>query len=610
MILFSRFIVFSFILPCLFITMQTQAQDLTFFFSAGDLSGEPDRFGNTHTITPEDAIDPRPFGNEALNDVFFDEDNLWLIYQVDGNIFLVSHAPGFYEDSPEITMEITPALPGKYEVILNFLDSNDSPGTGPIQAALGDDELKLYYQDDGVSVRATGGTTPGYPQFGGTTAGGMYWQTASLGEVDIEAGGTVRVRVDDVPGDQFGITADFDVTTTFNGVTLRVIELGGAISEIQVSPGAFEFSTDVSGNQFKTGPADEAAYPTQDDWLTVNARDDGSNKWNIREGLGPYGPILESFPDSGNDAPTLKTSVIFAQGGTYDVFLNIGDTAAADFDQNLDEQIPLNFGFESGDLTRYHPNDGTFNGTPGYNDYEIHVGKITVEDGEMRDFYIDDVQDGTASRSVYLGMRFALQQNVQISEFPVSPGVNEEDFSDLFGNTFRTWPQDEAAYPTLDDWLTITTREDGSNKWNIRQGLGPYGPILESFPNSGNDAPPLRTSVTFAQGGTYNVILNIGDTAAADEQQNIDDPIPLNFAFEGDELVRYHPNDGTFAGTPGYNDYEIAVGQVTVEAGETRNFIIDDVQDGTASRSVYLGMRFELAEDSGGPSDITNWSLY
>ena len=42
----------------------------------------------------------------------------------------------------------------------------------------------------------------------------------------------------------------------------------------------------------------------------------------------------------------------------------------------------------------------------------------------------------------------------------------------------------------------------------------------------------------------------------------------------------------------------MSVGQITVAVGETRSFIIDDVQDGTAIRSVYLGMRFEIVEDA------------
>ena len=97
------------------------AQDITFFFAAGDFSGEPDRFGNTHTVGPADAIEARPFGDEELleEDTYFDEDNKWLIYVVGGNTLLVSHAPGELEDSPELFMDITVAMGGKYEVILN-----------------------------------------------------------------------------------------------------------------------------------------------------------------------------------------------------------------------------------------------------------------------------------------------------------------------------------------------------------------------------------------------------------------------------------------------------------------------------------------------------------
>lgn len=620
MINFKRFFSVVFLILCLSITMQLQAQDLTFFFSAGDLSGEPDRFGNTHTVGPEDAIDPRPFGNEALADVFFDEDNLWLIYQVEGNVFLVSHAPGFFEDSPELTMEITPALPGRYEVILNFLDSNAAPGTGPIQAALGDDDLQLYFEGDGTSVRATGGTTPGYPQFGGTTAGGMWWQSASLGEIEVEAGGTVNVRVDDVPGDQFGIVADFDVTSTFQGVTLRVIELGGAISEIQVNPAATEFATDVSGNQFKTGPVDESL--AREDWLTVNGlgegREDGSGKWHTRDGLGPYGPILESFPNNGNDAFAIKTSVIFSQGGNYDVFFSLGDTGVASDDDNIANPNPLAFGFAADSLTTYYAGDGEFKGTPGYNDYEISVGSISVEPGEQVDFFIDDVLEdaGGIGRSVYLGMRFVLKPDVAFSEFQVSPGVTEENFTDLFGNSFRTWPQDSAAFPSVEDWLTNAangdSRSDGSGLWHTRGGLGPYGPILESFPNNGNDAMPLRTSVTFSQGGTYNVYFSLGDTGVASDADNITNPNPLIFGPEGGDVSIRVAGDGEFRGTPGYNDYEIFVEEVTVNAGDTLSYIVDDVQDapGGIGRSVYLGMRFELAEGGGDPSDVSSWSLF
>ena len=111
--------------------------------------------------------------------------------------------------------------------------------------------------------------------------------------------------------------------------------------------------TDISGNQFRTGPVDTTLG--LEEWLTVNANATNDGKWNIREGLGAYGPILESFPASGEDAPELKTSVIFAKGGTYDVFLNLGATGAADPDENLSTQTPLLFSF---------PERNGYGGTP------------------------------------------------------------------------------------------------------------------------------------------------------------------------------------------------------------------------------------------------------
>ena len=573
-------------------TQSILAQNITFFFSAGELGGEADRFGNTYVVGPEDAIDPRPFGNEDLQDIFFDEDDLWLIYKVEGNTMLVSHSPGGFENSPELFMDITAAIGGKYEVILNFLDSRATPGDAPIKAALGDNELMEYSELN--STPATGGTSPGYPQFDGTTQGTMWWQTVSLGEVEVEDGGVIKVRVDDAED----VFSDEWITSTWQGVTLRVIELGGAISEIQVSPGAFDWVTDVSGNQFKTGPQDTAL--SEEEWITINANSASDNLWNIREGLGAYGPILESFPNSGEDAPTLQTSVIFANGGTYDVFFSLGDTGAVDEEENLTTQTPLNFAIEGEEFVRWHANDGEFKGTPGYNDYEMHVGQIEVTDGEQVNFLVDDVQDGTATRSVYMGMRFVKQASLTISEFSVSPGVFEPT-TDLFGNTVVTGPQDTETYPALEDWITINANSASDSLWNIREGLGSYGPIIESFPTGGEDAPTLQTSVTFGTAGTYEVYFSLGDVGAVDEEENLTTPTPLNFAFEGEEFTRWHANDGVFIGTPGYNDYEMSVGQITVAKGETRNFLIDDVQDGTATRSVYLGMRFVFVEGGGEP---------
>ncbi len=589
-------------LALLLMAVSVGAQDITYFFKAGDMSGEPDRFGNTYTVGPDDAILDIPLDSPDIEGILFEEDDLWAIYPYIGDIFLISHAPGFWEDAPEIVSEITVAMGGKYEVILNFIDSNSEPGTGPIQAALGDEDLVMYSADN--TNRRSGGTAPPYPIAGGESGAG-FWYSIPLGEVDVEAGDTIKVRIDDVPGDQYGLISAFEVGSTFHGITLRVLELDAALSEIQVSPGSAEWSTDVSGNQFRTRPVDESL--AQEEWVTLNANSGTDNLWNKREGLGPYGPILEAYPNGPEDAPTLMTNVIFVEGGTYDVYFSIGDTGAATEDDNLANPNPLKLGREGEELQTYVAGDGEFKGTPGYNDYEIHFEQISVEAGQEVTYIIDDAPDFEGGqRSVYLGMKLVKQSFLDLDEITVSPGVFEL-FTDIGGNKYRTWPQDEAAYPALEDWLTDTTREDGSGKWNIRQNLGTYGPILESFPENGNDAMPLRTTVEIRLGGTYDVFLRVGDIGDADPTENLENPTPIKFGIEGEELQTYGAWDGTFEGTPGYNDYEVKVGEITVSGGEVVNFIMDDATDyEDARRSVYLGVR--LVKTAGAP--VGNWAIY
>ena len=424
-----------------------QSQDITFFFPAGNLSGEADRFGNTHTVGPATAIEALPFGSDDLLDVTFDKDSKWLTHGVEGNTFLVSHAPGGLEDSPEISMEVTFAVGGKFEVILNFLDSNDLPGDAPIQAAIGDGDLMTYTEMN--AIRATGGTTPGYPVPDGSTLGAMWWQSVSLGEVEVETGGAFSVRVDDLESD----TEEEFVTSTFQGITLRVIELTGAIAEIQVSPGVFDWATDVGGNQFKTGPQNPTL--TQEAWLTVNSNDSADGLWNIREGLGPHGPIIESFPRSGDDSPPLQTSIIFAKSGTCDVFFSLGDTGAVNPEENLAASTPLNFAFDGDELTRWHANDGEFKGSRGNNDYEMSVGQVSVRTGQVTSFIIDDVQDETATRSVYLGMRFVFAG--------ASNPFQITDFEAIDDNVMVTWSPLAGKFyavdvsPDLVDWEALVT---------------------------------------------------------------------------------------------------------------------------------------------------------
>ncbi len=392
----------------LVLAVGVSAQDFNIFFPAGTVEETTDRFGNVYSVGPADAIESRPMETLLGEWVYFEEDGKWLVYPVEGDMLLLSHAPGFWEDAPEVTMEMTLAYGGKYQVTFNYLESNSTPLTGPIFAALGDGDMELYNADN--TERRSGGTDPPVPFSDGSTGAGMFWYSVVLGEVEVQDGETITVRVDDVPGEQYELGAPPDSASTFHGVTLTVLEGGPPLPEIQVSPGVFEWFEDKNGNQYKTWPADEAAYPNQEDWLTVNDRQDGWGVWNIRENLGPYGPILESFPGSGNDAMPLRTSVIFAEAGTYDVFLSVGDIAAAEPGENETNPCPLVFGIEGQELQSYYANDGEFKGTPGYNDYEVNFGKISVDAGEQVDFIIDDDQEWpNVQRSVYLGMRLVQQ---------------------------------------------------------------------------------------------------------------------------------------------------------------------------------------------------------
>ncbi len=336
----------------------------------------------------------------------FHQDDKWLSYTVAGErTLLLSNGPGADEDAPELTTEITLGHAGTYEVIFHFMDSNNFPDQGWIRAALDDNDPQDYGAGHPDAVRATGGTSPAYPWIDGTFTGGMFWYTAVMGTVEAEAGDTITLSIDDAQG----TAAEPYIASVFEGITLRVLEGGPPITEIRVSPGEFEWFTDKNGNQYRTWAMDEDAYPNLEDWLTDHASSSSDNKWNIRDDLGIFGPIIESFPGGGTeDAPPLRTTVIPSEGGTYDVYYYFGDTGASDPEENLELPHPTWVYFEGEDPQTLVAGDGEFVGLHGYNTYEIYLGQITVEAGEEVNVIIDDgfehelSVDG--SRSVYCGL--------------------------------------------------------------------------------------------------------------------------------------------------------------------------------------------------------------
>ena len=194
-----------------------------------------------------------------------------------------------------------------------------------------------------------------------------------------------------------------------------------------------------------------------------------------------------------------------------------------------------------------------------------------------------------------------------IVEIRISPGIFDWHEDDN-GNRYRTWITDENA--ALGDWLTDNANSGSDSKWNMRQNLGYYGPILESFPGDlTEDCPPLKTSVQIAEGGTYQVALFAGDTGQATDAENHELPHPLIAGFEGGEMKTYYAWDGVYAGLYGYNIYEMDMGTITVESGETVSVIIDDAPNDpltvTSTRAVYSGLRLNKVD-----TPIQDWAVY
>jgi hypothetical protein len=332
----------------------------------------------------------------------FNVDNKWMVYPVAGRDLIMSNGPGSNEDAPTLTTEITVAHAGKYEVIFHFMDSVDNPDEGWIYAKLNDQEAEEYGAMHWASVRATGGTTPPYPWIDGSTVSGMFWYTAVMGEVDLAAGESITITVDDVQGSSF---SEF-MASVFEGVTLRVLEGGPPIEEIQVSPVfRYEWKVDANGNRFTTVAQDESL---QFNDVFTDTASYSDNLWRYRP-LGIYGAVYESGgPRGTEDCPALKTSVEVAQGGTYEVFLLFGDVSAVGTDDEA-HPTPIKAAIEGNEMQAYFQWDAEFIGLWGFNMMETSIGKVTVGDGETVTVFIDDHEEveGNDRRSVYAGLRIA-----------------------------------------------------------------------------------------------------------------------------------------------------------------------------------------------------------
>ena len=392
------------------------AQETKIFFPSSVLTKTTDQYGNTYVTSPADGVIPFPKDFGQATDVTYDfnKDNKWLIYPVAGRDLLLSHGPGSGENAPELTTEIQLAYAGKYEVTFNFMDSNDNANEGIIKASFNGAAAEEYNAAHPQAVRASGGTVPQYPWIDGTYTSGMFWYTAVMGVVDAKAGDKILIKVDDVQN-----TSGLEfMASVFEGVTLRVMEGGPPIAEIRASTEfRYAWGEDKQGNRYNTEAVDDTL--TVDDVFTTT-RSTSDNLWELRTpNMGPYGYIYTGYKPAGTeDCPALKTMIDVAKGGTYDVYMYMGDVAQVGTD-DLTSPCPIQAGFDVNKLKTYFQADGKYIGLYGFNILEVYLGQATVADKGRITVYIDDADqvDGNDRRSNYGGLRLTLSAPASINEW-------------------------------------------------------------------------------------------------------------------------------------------------------------------------------------------------
>lgn len=386
----------------------SHSQNLSLFFPAVHIEEQEDTFGNVYSTGPQSAIVEYPIDEPFL----IREDNKWFLYPADlldsrGFDGVVSNGPGSDEDAPEIQTNITVAFGGTYEVKFHYMDSTAAPGEGKIQAAVGDEPFEIYSAENGNEL--AGGSAIAIPnEFGEPEPGdSLFFYDAVIGEVTVEAGETITIRVDDT---QEGVAAIWMVCM-YQGITLTVLEGGPDV--ITVNPLPYQEQTDKSGNRFNTTAMDDSlAEDTV--WTAGNSSTD--NLWRLRD-IGIFGNSLVSrgprAADDGNeDCPALRTSVTVQNGGTYEVFLMHGSLGTWGEDNR---PCPLSAAIEGNEMMTFGRRDGNFLGKFGFNIIESSLGTVTVADQETVNVIIEDIVDHPALtgedpgngdyRSVYSGLR-------------------------------------------------------------------------------------------------------------------------------------------------------------------------------------------------------------
>jgi hypothetical protein len=413
---------------------------------------------------------------------------------------------------------------------------------------------------------------------------------------------------------------------------------GVEIEPINPEATGFEKAGSASGITWRTAPVSETEANTI---TSVDSTTD--NLWRMRRFGAQRSPVdgklianlesigvLESKIGTGGteDCPTVATTVTFSQAGNYTLFLRYG-TGRGNATERYDIAYSVNgadfevISLDYDEATESDAVDGSvYIFLAGFEIWEKNIGTFNVEAGGKITVTVDDIiQDGPAGddRSVYAGLRVT-GTGLDAGAPPKVSGLEidvvnrettglEKNGTDGKGNTWTTKPvgvADEETITTVDSttdnlWRVrrFGTSETPVNKRFLTQMVD-IGVLESKIGTAGTeDCPPVATTVTFAETGTYTVHLRYGTgRGSADERYDIQYSrdgqnykiILLNYdeATEGDAL-----DGSTYITLAGFEIWERNIGTFTVEAGGSITIYVDDiVQDGPGNdRSVYAGLR-------------------
>jgi hypothetical protein len=137
------------------------------------------------------------------------------------------------------------------------------------------------------------------------------------------------------------------------------------------------------------------------------------NKWHIRTGFGNGGSVLTSGEIDVEDAPELKTKIIIAAAGTYDIWINFW--ANPDEDWRIKAGLNVNTiqVFRQTVCKEVQPGDHdpsiVLTGAGSTFLYQAYIGRVKALSNDSIYIYIDDyaVQSGGSTRTWYDGVSYA-----------------------------------------------------------------------------------------------------------------------------------------------------------------------------------------------------------